>query len=59
MAEFVPSIYKLKFALLFCNSLVTIKDVRLIKWVISDFTVIISNDNLKIDWVTYFISRPE
>ncbi len=32
--------------------------MRLNKLVISEFTTIASNDNLKINWVSYFISHP-
>ena len=38
-------------------SRILIKNVRLNKLIISEFTTIASNDNLTMKWVSYFISR--
>lgn len=37
----------------------SVKDVRLNKVPISEFTIIARNDNLILNWVIYFISRPK
>ena len=37
----------------------TIKDVRLNQFLISDFAIIVINDNLTINWLSDFISRPK
>ena len=36
-----------------------IKDVRLNKLTISELTIVVSNDNLKANWASYYISRPK
>jgi len=47
-------VWKLGFAVL-----ILVKDLRLNKLDISEFKTIASNDNLTLNWVSYFISRPK